>query len=78
MECTAPEASVIAKMKDITDISFDGAEYTYDGTEKSISVKGNLPAGAKVEYTNEKATNAGTYNATAKITCEGYNDLTQH
>lgn len=76
VECPEPEASVIAKMKDITGISFDGAEYTYDGTEKSISVKGTLPAGAKVEYTNEKATNAGTYNATAKITCEGYNDLT--
>lgn len=76
VECPTPESSVVAKMRDITGISFDGAEYTYDGTEKSITVKGTLPTGAKVEYTNEKATNAGTYNATAKITCEGYDDLT--
>ena len=76
VECPTPESSVVAKMKDITGISFDGAEYTYDGTEKSIAVKGTLPTGAKVEYTNEKATNAGTYNATAKITCECYDDLT--
>ena len=62
--------------KKLTDVSLDNATYTYDGTEKSLAVTGNLPTGAKVEYTNEKATNAGTYNATAKITCEGYNDLT--
>lgn len=62
--------------KNFTGISFSNATYTYDGTEKSLAVTGNLPIGAKVEYTNEKATNAGTYNATAKITCEGYNDLT--
>ena len=62
--------------KNITDVSLDNATYTYDGTEKSLAVTGNLLSGAKVEYTNEKATNAGTYNATAKITCDGYNDLT--
>ncbi len=56
-------------------ISFKNIDYEYDGTEKSLAVTGTLPTGAKVEYTNEKATNAGTYNATAKITCEGYNDL---
>lgn len=61
--------------KNFTGISFSNAAYTYDGTEKSISVTGTLPTGAKVEYTNERATNAGTYNATAKITCEGYNAL---
>ena len=63
-------------LKNFTNVSFSNATYTYDGTEKNISVKGTLPTGANVEYTNEKATNAGTYNATAKITCEGYNDLT--
>ena len=57
-------------------ITFANASYTYDGTEKALIVSGNLPEGAKVTYTNNKATNAGTYNATAKITCDGYNDLT--
>lgn len=63
-------------IKDFSNVKFLNKEYTYDGTEKSISVTGTLPTGANIEYTNEKATNAGTYNATAKITCEGYNDLT--
>ena len=68
--------SVNVVENDITDVLFSNKEYTYDGTEKSVAVTGTLPTGAKVEYTNEKATNAGTYNATAKITCEGYNDIT--
>ncbi len=68
--------SVNVVKENITGVLFSNKEYTYDSTEKSISVKGTLPTGAKVEYENEKATNAGTYNATAKITCEGYDDLT--
>ena len=68
--------SVNVVKENITGVLFLNKEYTYDGTEKSIAVTGTLPTGAKVEYTNEKATNAGIYNATAKITCEGYNDLT--
>ena len=55
-------------------IKLASKEFDYDGTEKSISVTGTLPTGAKVEYTNEKATNAGTYNVSAKITADGYND----
>ncbi|MBP3447896.1 MAG: leucine-rich repeat protein [Clostridia bacterium] len=62
--------------KDFTGLSFENAAYNYDGTEKSISVNGNLPEGATVNYTNNKGTNAGTYNATATVTCKGYNDLT--
>ena len=55
-------------------IKLASKEFDYDGTEKSIAVTGTLPTGAKVEYTNEKATNAGTYNVSAKITADGYND----
>lgn len=62
--------------KDFTNITFADKTFLYDGTEKSIVISGNLPQGAKVTYTNNKATLAGTYNATAKITCDGYNDLT--
>ena len=63
-------------LKDMNGISFKGADYVYDGTKKSIAVSGTLPEGALVTYKNANATNAGTYNATAKVTCYGYKDLT--
>ena len=47
---------------EITGVTLSNAEYTYDGTEKSVSISGTLPYGATVSYTNEKATDAGTYN----------------
>lgn len=61
--------------KDFNGISFSGKSYQYNGTKKEIIITGALPEGAKVEYNNNSGINAGTYNATAKITCEGYNDL---
>ena len=60
----------------ITGVTFPGKTAVYDGTEQVLAVEGELPAGASVVYTNEKATDAGTYAATAAITCEGYNPLT--
>ena len=56
---------------EITGVTFAGAEYDYDGTEKKIEVSG-LPAGVSVAYTNNTATNVGTYNATATLSGEGY------
>lgn len=61
--------------KDFNGISFSGKSYQYNGTKKEIIITGALPEGAKVEYNNNSGINEGTYNATAKITCEGYNDL---
>lgn len=63
-------------LKDMNGISFKGADYVYDGTKKRIAVSGTLPEGALVTYKNANATNAGTYNATAIVTCYGYKDLT--
>ena len=62
--------------QDITGITFEGAEYTYDGTEKALEIDGTLPEGVSVSYSNQKATNAGTYNAVATLSGEGYNTLT--
>ena len=62
--------------KEFTDITFSSQTYTYDGTEKALKVAGTLPEGATVTYTNEKGTNAGTYNAKAVIEAEGYKTLT--
>lgn len=69
------KGSATANNVDITGITFEDATYTYDGTEKSILVTGELPEGVVVKYTNNKGTNAGTYNAEAKLTGKGYNAL---
>ncbi len=57
-------------------ISFTGGTYTYDGTAKTIEINGSLPEGASVSYSSNSATNAGVYNASATLTCEGYNTKT--
>ena len=64
------------KLLDITGITFENKTFTYDGTEKKIEITGTLPQGVSVSYTNNTATDAGTYNATASMTGEGYNPLT--
>lgn len=63
-------------LKDFTGLSFEDAEFTYDGTDKSIAVAGTLPQGATVSYSPKSATNAGEYNITATVACEGYNTKT--
>ena len=63
------------KLNDFTGITFENAEYVYDGSEKVITVKG-APSDATVSYTGNKGTEAGVYNATAVISKEGYNALT--
>ncbi len=62
--------------KDFEDISFVSTIFAYDGEEKTIEIEGELPEGATVTYTNNTATDAGTYRATAVIEAEGYNTLT--
>lgn len=63
-------------LKTIEGITINSASYDYDGTEKEILINGNLPEGATVSYTNNKATNSGEYNVVAIVKCEGYKDLT--
>lgn len=62
-------------LEDFVGITFNGAEYVYDGTEKTIIVSG-LPDGASVTYANNAAIDAGVYNATATVSKKGYNALT--
>ena len=66
----------VPSLKDITGVTLADATFTYDGTEKQIAVSGTLPEGVTVTYTNNKATNAGTYAVTAVLSGEGYNTLT--
>ena len=63
-------------LEDITGVSFNSATYTYDGMVKTITVSGDVPSGVSVSYKNNSATDAGTYNATATLSGEGYNTLT--
>ena len=63
-------------LNDITGVLFLGDEFVYDGTEKKIEITGTLPKGVSVSYTNNVATDAGTYQATATLSGEGYNTLT--
>ena len=64
---------------DFENICLLNKTYTYDGTEKALTVSG-LPSGATVTYTSAdfdtdgKAIDAGTYNITATVKKEGYND----
>ena len=74
--CGNPTPPTGEEKQDITGITFVGATYTYDGTEKSLTITGDLPNGVAVNYTNNTATNAGTYTAVASLTGEGYNPLT--
>ena len=47
--------------------------FTYDGKAHSIEVEGNIPANAVVTYPGGNSfINAGTYDVTAIISCDGY------
>ena len=59
--------------KDIEGITFSSAEFTYDGTEKTITVTGTLPEGVICSYENASGTDAGVYEAKATLSGEGYN-----
>lgn len=67
--------------ENFTGLSIEDKTVTYDGTAKTIEVKG-APDDAKVEYTYakaegndvvDKAIDAGTYKVTATVTKDGYN-----
>ena len=71
-----PDTPDDPSLNNITGITFTSQTYDYDGTEKTLTVAGTLPAGVSVTYTNNRGTDAGTYNATATLSGDGYNTLT--
>ena len=47
--------------------------FAYDGKEHSVELEGEIPANATVSYIGgNKFVNAGTYDVTAVVTCNGY------
>ncbi len=62
---------------DFTDAVFESATYTYDGQPHILAEVSGAPEGTNIIYTGrEEYVNAGTYNATAKLVKDGYNDKT--
>jgi len=51
----------------ITGVTFESASFVYDGTAKSLSIIGTLPAGVTVSYAGNAKTDAGVYNVIANI-----------
>ncbi|MCD8285745.1 MAG: hypothetical protein LUD50_00740 [Clostridia bacterium] len=84
---TTLNATLTIKALTFTGITLDGYTGTYNGDEHTIAIAttGELPDGATVAYTvNDEAveetdgvsaTNAGTYEVTATITCAHYDTL---
>ena len=58
----------------MTGVEFENASYTYDGSEKTLTISGTLPTGVTVAYENNKLTNAGSVTATAKFTIADSNN----
>ena len=68
-EVTATADFTITKATyNMTGVKFEDASYTYDGSEKTLTISGTLPTGVTVAYENNKLTNAGSVTATAKFT----------
>lgn len=57
--------TVKKKIFSVDDIRFRSQVFTYDGTEKSLVVEGDLPEGTTVRLVDATATDAGVYNAKA-------------
>ncbi len=65
--------SIAKATYDMSGVTFTDKTETYDGSEKSITISGNLPTGVQVSYTNNTGTDAGTYTATATFTGDSTN-----
>lgn len=61
---------------DLSNITFESKEFTYDGNEKSLAVS-SLPQGVSVTYVGNEKTEVGIYLVTAKFTVDSsnYNEI---
>lgn len=65
---------VSVKRASFGELSFpENNVFTYDGKAHTVEVDGNIPANANVTYIGGNSfVNAGTYDLTAIVSCEGY------
>ena len=74
-------ATLTIEKATFTGITFNDAEFEYDGTPHSIAIVGALPSTSTVTYTSDvqgvtnTATEIGEYNITATITDKNFNTL---
>lgn len=62
---------------DFTGVEFASASYVYDGQPHILTEVTGAPENTTITYTGRsEQTNVGTYNASAKLVKEGYNDKT--
>ncbi len=59
----------------IKGITFESAEFVYDGKDKEITVAGNIPSGVHAKYYNNSASKLGTHVATVVLYGENYETL---
>ena len=52
---------------DLDEFDFENKVYVYDGNERELLIDGLLPYGTTVRYENNKLTDIGSVNATAKV-----------
>jgi gliding motility-associated-like protein len=64
-----------ASIDDVSDITFVDGSFVYDGTAKSLTIVGTLPAGTNVSYENNSRTDVGTQEVTATISGNNYTQL---
>lgn len=63
--------------ENFTGVSFESASYVYDGQAHILAEVTGAPENTTITYTGRSEyINVGTYNASAKLTKEGYNDKT--
>lgn len=59
---------------DISSIAWDGKEFTYDGTEKTVAIAANsLPENVEATYESNTATYVGNYSAVATLKYDNTN-----
>lgn len=62
---------------DFENISFESSTYVYDGESHILAEVSGAPEGTNITYTGrEEHVDAGTYEASARLVKEGYNDKT--
>ena len=75
------KAKLVINKIEFTDVEFNDLKVDYDGNPHSITIEGNLPSDAVVEYTSDvagvtnTATNVGVYNVVATINAPNFKEL---
>ena len=59
--------SITPREYDLSGITFENLTLPYDGQEHELVIKGTLPEGVRVEYTDNKLTNAGRIDVSATL-----------